>query len=70
MTQDKFPCKILNWDSYFTIIKTLAKKIIASQYEPDVLVNIVPSGRVISLALNEYLHIKYLIELNISENFD
>lgn len=27
--------------------------------------NIVPSGRVISLALNEYLHIKCLIELNI-----
>lgn len=66
MTQNKFPCKILNWDSYFTNIKILAKKIIVSQYEPDVLVNIGPSGRVISLALNEYLHIKYLIELNIN----
>ena len=65
MIDDKFECEIISWELFYNISKKVARKIIESDYQADIMVGLARGGWVLSRVLCDFLEIKDLVSLKV-----
>jgi hypothetical protein len=65
VSDGKFECEVMSWESFQRLAEEAARKIVESGYEPDFMVGIARGGWVLSRVLCDYLGIKDLVSLKV-----
>lgn len=65
MSSDKFDCEVMDWELFYKLSKTVAKKIRYSNYNPDLIVGLARGGWVLARVLCDFLGVKDLVSLKV-----
>jgi len=62
---DKFDCEVMDWELFYRLSKTVAKKIRDSNYTPDLIIGLARGGWVLARVLCDLLGVKDLLSLKV-----
>jgi len=65
LQDDKFNCELMTWEHFDRLSKTAAKKIIESNYMPDMIIGLARGGWVFSRILCDFIGVKDLLSLKV-----
>ena len=65
MSSETFECEVMDWNLFDKLARIVAKRIIESNYQPDLIVGLARGGWVLSRVLCDYLGVKDLVSLKV-----
>ena len=65
MSDEKFECEVMSWESFQNLAEETVRKIVESGYRPDFMVGLARGGWVLSRVLCDYLGVKDLVSLKV-----
>jgi hypoxanthine phosphoribosyltransferase len=65
MSDAGFNCEVMSWDLFNELSEKVAKIIILSQYQPDLIIGLARGGWVLSRVLCDHLKVKDLVSLKV-----
>jgi hypoxanthine phosphoribosyltransferase len=65
LQKDKFNCELITWERFDKLSKTVAKRIIESDYIPDMIIGLSRGGWVFSRILCDFIGVKDLLSLKV-----
>jgi len=65
MNDEKLDFEIIDWDTFQSLVKKVAKMIKESGYKPDIIIGLARGGWAISRLLSDYIDVKDFASLNV-----
>jgi len=65
LSSDKFECELMDWSLFYTLAKKVAKRIVKSGFNPDIIIGLARGGWCLARVLCDFLGVKDLVSLKV-----